>query len=159
MPKILTGGSKPTPEKGEIIEAVLADIADGMSAKGAVRKDGRISPAQFFAWVAADRELQERYSAACMQRGDAFFEDTLVIADNVPEDPAAVAKAKLQIDTRKWAAAKLNAKKYGDRSTVDLNMNPMDMDTAELLQRFRQLSEKLGLPPPPDTLLAEPVVH
>ena len=37
------------------------------------------------------------------------------ISDEVAPEPSEVAKARLRVDTRKWALARMNPKKYGDK--------------------------------------------
>ncbi len=57
---------------------------------------------------------------------DKLFKECLEIADKAT--PENVSVARLQVDTRKWAAARLAPKKYGDRVEHDhkggLNFQP-----------------------------------
>lgn len=50
---------------------------------------------------------------------DFHADEMIEIADSVEADTAEVAKARLQIDTRKWQVARMNATKYGDKQQVD----------------------------------------
>lgn len=49
---------------------------------------------------------------------------------------AAVAKAKLQIDARKWKAAKLAPKKYGEKLELDADMR-VKVETRSLEDIFK----------------------
>nr|WP_218955665.1 hypothetical protein [Acinetobacter sp. YH12069] len=54
----------------------------------------------------------------------------LDIADSAEEETASIAKARLQIDARKWILGKMNPKKYSDKQTVEMtgaNGGPIDM--------------------------------
>ncbi|RAP72956.1 putative ubiquitin carboxyl-terminal hydrolase 35 [Candidatus Erwinia dacicola] len=42
------------------------------------------------------------------------------IADTVVEESAAVSKARLQVDTRKWILSRMAPKKYGDKITNEI---------------------------------------
>jgi hypothetical protein len=60
-----------------------------------------------------DEDFLERYARAREAQADKLFKECLTIADAArPED---VNVARLRVDTRKWAAARLAPKKYGDR--------------------------------------------
>jgi hypothetical protein len=50
---------------------------------------------------------------------DKLFKECLEIADKAT--PENVSVARLQVDTRKWAAARLAPKKYGDRISHDVH--------------------------------------
>src|SRR5699024_11757761 len=49
-----------------------------------------------------------------------IFEEIFEIADTAIPDAAEVAKARLRVDTRKWALARMNPRKYGDKVTNEL---------------------------------------
>lgn len=89
----------------------------------------------FYKWIDSDEEKQKRYARACEIRADAIFEDILEIADDSSQDVIEtdlgdgvvaskmnaefVQRSRLRVDARKWIAAKLNPKKYGDRVELD----------------------------------------
>lgn len=66
-------------------------------------------------WLNKDDAFVEQYARACARREDSFFDDLIEIADSVTADAAEVAKARVQIDARKWVLSRMNPKKYGDR--------------------------------------------
>lgn len=71
-------------------------------------------------WLTRHPEFSEQYAKATDERAVGMFEDMFEIADFVDKDPAAVSKAKLQVDVRKWALSRMNPKKYGDKLTTEL---------------------------------------
>jgi len=69
-------------------------------------------------WLTKHNDFSEQYAKATDERAVGMFEDMFDIADDVVADPAEVSKAKLRVDTRKWALSRMNPKKYGDRATT-----------------------------------------
>ena len=85
-------------------------------------------------WLHDYPDFADMYKNAQRARADALFEETLTIADdgrndwmqrNDPENPGWVAngehlaRSRLRVDTRKWAASKLNPNRYGDKLAVE----------------------------------------
>ena len=88
------------------------------------------------AWLTDYPDFAQAYSAAQRARGDVLFEEALTVADdarndwiarNDPNNPGwlangeHIARSKLRVDTRKWAASKLNPARYGDKLAVEGN--------------------------------------
>lgn len=79
-------------------------------------------------WRLKHPEFSDQYALAKLKQADLLAEECLEISDNVSEDTlintdgfevanaAAIARARLRIDTRKWLASKLLPKQYGDRN-------------------------------------------
>lgn len=86
--------------------------------------------------IAKDLDFQARYEKALQDRADRLAEEILEISDSMPPEglePAAmsawVADKRLRVDARKWVAAKLQPKRYGDRIDVavtDTRISVMD---------------------------------
>lgn len=73
-----------------------------------------------YEWLNSD-EFRENYTDAQAARADYFFDEILNIADGCPADKEEVARAKLRIETRKFAMARMSPKKYGEKVNVDLS--------------------------------------
>jgi len=73
------------------------------------------SASSVFLWLTKYKDFSDNYAKAQQERSEAMFEEMLEIGDDVEADAAAVSKAKLRVDTRKWALARMNPKKYGDK--------------------------------------------
>lgn len=82
--------------------------------------------ATVFRWLAQHEEFRDQYAKATETRTDAIFEEMFDIADSVAEEAAAVGKARLRIDTRKWALARMNPKKYGDKVSQEIDHRSSD---------------------------------
>jgi hypothetical protein len=86
--------------------------------------------------IAKDLDFQARYEKALQDRADRLAEEILEISDSEPPaglEAAAmsawVADKRLRVDARKWVAAKLQPKRYGDRIDVavtDTRISVMD---------------------------------
>ena len=97
--------------------------------------------------IAKDLDYQARYEKALQDRADRLAEEILEISDSEPPaglEPAAmsawVADKRLRVDARKWVAAKLQPKRYGDRidvSVVDTRISVTDA-LAQAKQRVLQ---------------------
>jgi hypothetical protein len=75
------------------------------------------SAAAVFRWLGTHEPFREQYARAGQERCEAFAEDIIALADEPiePGDNAAVQRARLRVDTRKWLMSKLAPRKYGDR--------------------------------------------
>src|SRR5262245_17178470 len=74
-----------------------------------------------------DEDFLERYTRAREAQADLFFKECLEIADrgrdSENESQARTQRDRLRVDTRKWMAARLAPKKYGDRESHDVQDN------------------------------------
>lgn len=76
------------------------------------------------AFMAQDPEAMRQFDLAREASADAFFDKAQAIADTADGDPK-VARVRLQ--AWQWLAAKRNPRRYGERSTVDLNVRHVDL--------------------------------
>ena len=108
--------------------------------------DGVIKRDKFYAIINEDESKRDRYARACEDRQEALFDEILDIADEKSKDTKVnedgveivdhenIQRSRLRIDARKWALAKMNPKKYGDkidhtvdqRSTITVNIPDED---------------------------------
>ena len=105
---------------------VCALIADGESLRSVCKRPGMPNTTKVMRWLREYPDFREQYAKAMESRADAVFEELFDIADDVTEEPSAVAKARLRIDTRKWALARMSPKKYGDKVTQDIDLKSSD---------------------------------
>ncbi|MGP2481820.1 ubiquitin carboxyl-hydrolase [Pantoea eucalypti] len=122
--------NKKTGRPSDYLPEVAADIcsllADGESLRKVCERAGMPNKATVFRWLAQHDEFRDQYAKATETRADAIFEEMFDIADVVAEEAAAVAKARLRIDTRKWALARMNPKKYGDKVSQEIDHKSSD---------------------------------
>lgn len=102
-------------QRSELLQRVIRDVLEGNQLKHAVAAQG-ISLYQFHDWISGDREAAIAYSRARELHSDVLVDEAKHIADTEPD----AAKARNQIEIRKWIASKHNSRTYGDR--IDLNV-------------------------------------
>ncbi len=100
----------------ETFEAALIRISNGEPVR-------RIIKEHKTDWYAFEKRLSHgdnatRYARAKELAMDALADQIFDISDDVPTDKDAIAKARLQVDTRKWVMSKLAPKKYGTHATL-----------------------------------------
>ena len=116
-PKSTAG--RPTIYSEELIERICEQISNGKSLRVVCRAKDMPSMSTVMVWLGENDEFSEQYRKATGQREDFHFEEMMEIADKVLPESAEVAKAKLQIDTRKWVLSRMNPKKYGDKQQME----------------------------------------
>ncbi len=110
----------------EVAADICSQLADGESLRKVCERPGMPAKATVFRWLAQHEEFRDQYAKATETRADAIFEEMFDIADSVAEEAAAVGKARLRIDTRKWALARMNPKKYGDKVSQEIDHRSSD---------------------------------
>lgn len=125
-PKNYAGTGRPSDYMPEVAADICALLANGESLRKVCERPGMPSKTSVFRWLAEHQEFRDQYAKAAETRADAIFESMFDIADNAVEEAAAVAKARLRIDTRKWALARMNPKKYGDKVSQDIDVKSSD---------------------------------
>jgi len=126
---------RPTLYSEELIDEICERISDGESIKDICADDEMPKRTTIFRWLAKYEEFRNLYARAREEQADLIFDEVKKIADECGGErdetgryvPDQVTKARLQIDTRKWQAAKLRPKVYGDRidhTSSDGTMRP-----------------------------------
>lgn len=117
-----TGNKKGRPSDylPEVADDICALLASGESLLKVCKRPGMPDKSTVFRWMAIHEDFRDKYAKATDARADALFEEMFDIADDVIPDSAEVAKARLRVDTRKWALARMNPRKYGDKVTNEI---------------------------------------
>lgn len=129
-PAVVVSGADYTPEKqrtvvrpkeitAELFEHICLRLEDGASLLKLNDIDGMPSFGMFYRYMENNQSATERYARARQTQADFLAIETMKIADEEP-DPST---ARNRIDARRWYAAKVAPKKYGDRIEVDHNVN------------------------------------
>lgn len=122
------GRGRPTVYSLELATKLCDYLSSGMSLRSACKQKGMPDKAQVFRWLSVSNEalwandFRDQYTRAKQEAADAMAEEILEIADeklNTSGDGkitnAAIQRAKLRIDTRKFLMAKMKPKVYGDK--------------------------------------------
>ncbi|KTR05013.1 terminase small subunit protein [Aureimonas ureilytica] len=130
----MTRVSEFTEETGDMI---CERIANGESLRAICRDPDTPAQSTVFKWLASNAAFAEQYARAREAQADALFDEILDIADDGRNDlmekfdadgaqqgwrenGEVLKRSVLRVDARKWMAGKLQPKKYGDRSQMEL---------------------------------------
>lgn len=163
---------RPSDYNADIAAEVCARLVEGESLRKICKDDDMPAISTVFKWLAAHDEFVEQYALARDSQADTLADEIIDIADDgkrdytVDEDGHAVvdhdhiARSRLRVDARKWIAAKLKPKKYGDRIHQEVTGKdgaPIQYEDARdrNLQLIDQLSSRIASPTPGETPAAE----
>ena len=110
-----------------IFSEILEDIENGLSLRASLKKENRPNSETFYKWIDNNEDKTKRYARATEKRADAIFEEIIEIAEHREEDHTpftgsnVIQRDRLRIDARKWMLAKLNPKKYGEKTQTELS--------------------------------------
>jgi len=134
---------RPTDYTKDMADKICEKIANGRSLRSICAEDGVPPMKTIYRWLEANEEFRHQYARARDKQADYFAEEIIEIADSAEAESAAVSKAKLQIDARKWAASKIAPKKYGDKQEIDVKSSDGSMTPTVRLnaEEFRKIAE------------------
>ena len=125
--------TKPVGRPGKFSQAaadrICIEIADGRSLRSICRDPGAPRINTVMRWLAdgTNADFRQQYARAREVQADRLAEEILEIADdgsndtyidengNARTDQDVIARSRLRVDARKWLAAKMAPKKYGDK--------------------------------------------
>jgi len=107
---------RPSEYTSEVGDAICGRLANGESLKKITDEKKMPAAPTVYRWIRTYEEFRNNYTRATEDRAGHMFDDMLEIADEGnPED---VMRARLRVDTRKWALSKMIPKKYGDKTAL-----------------------------------------
>lgn len=116
---------------------VLREIGNGSSLITAIKKPGYPTYDAFQRHLRAHPEVKRMYEEAIEVRADYLAESLIDISDETPPEgldgpqlSAWINQMKIRIDTRKWTAAKLRPKVWGERMDVNVTQTQISITTA-----------------------------
>jgi hypothetical protein len=108
------------------IEFVSSHIAEGMTI-GRLAEFIECSRPMLSFWINQTEDRKNAVLSARRLKAEKLAEDALDIADYADgSSSSAVNKARLQVDTRKWMASKLDPENFGEKS-MELNISVGDL--------------------------------
>lgn len=119
---------RPTDYSPELINEICDRIANGEPLVRICREEAMPNVVTVYRWLNKYPEFSNLYAKAKDAAADTLAEEIQDIADSIPMettdkegntkfDPAYINWMRLRVDARKWVAAKLKPRKYGDRLT------------------------------------------
>jgi len=134
---------RPSKFSQDLAENICEQIANGKSLRAICAGDDMPSATTVFKWLNENQDFSEQYARARDRQADHYFEEIVEIADSVEADSAAVAKARLQVDARKWTLSKLAPKKYGEKTELDVKSSDGSMTPTVRIdaEEYRKIAE------------------
>jgi hypothetical protein len=135
-------GGRPSKYSDELANEICSRIAGGLSLSKLCKMADMPNASTVFKWIGENPEFSNKYTKATTERAELMFDDMLEIADN--ENSEDTQRARLRVDTRKWALSKLMPKKYGDRQTVEHagGISLTEMSEDELNRKLNELAKQ-----------------
>lgn len=125
---------RPSEYSDEIALDICERLADGESLRSIGCDENMPSQRTIYRWLAANETFCQQYARARETQADTLVDEMLDIADDGSNDwmerrredgsvdevvnHEHIARSKLRLDARKWIAAKLQPRKYGDKLDV-----------------------------------------
>lgn len=131
---------RPSDYLPEVADDICSLLMTGESLRSICKRTGMPSLSTVTLWLTKHEEFSVQYARAREIQAEVLAEDAMNIADAAVEEAAAVAKARLQVDARKWYAGKVAPKKYGDRVQHDQNITITDLTDDEIDRRLKELT-------------------
>ncbi len=94
---------------------ICSQISTGNHLNAICKQDNMPTRTTVYKWLETNPTFADMYVRAREERTDLMADEIIDIADQTFEDAAAVMKARLRVDTRKWLMAKMSPRKYGDK--------------------------------------------
>ena len=114
----------------ETRDIICDRLSGGESLTSICKDDGMPAKVTVFKWIRNDAEFANQYARAREAQAEHYLDEIIQISDysvlDTGIDPESgnertnhdvIQRAKLRVDTRKWAMSRLAPKKYGDRIT------------------------------------------
>lgn len=144
---------RPSSYTDAIGDTICAKLASGSSLTRICKGDDMPGLETVYRWLRERDDFRDRYASAREDQADTLADEIVEIADEtafdtkegpngkLTADSEWIARSRLRVDARKWVAAKLKPKKYGDKTLVGSDPdNPLPTSVAVV---FRD-------PPKPD---------
>ncbi|MHC2462104.1 terminase small subunit-like protein [Bradyrhizobium embrapense] len=119
--------ARPSDYSLELAALICDRMAEGESLRTICKAEDMPARSTVFLWLAAHKEFSDLYARATDARAHLLAEEILEISDDgrndtykdddghVITDHDVIARSRLRVDSRKWLAARLAPRKYGDR--------------------------------------------
>ena len=126
-------GGRPSDYSIDIATHICSELARGRPLVKICGADDMPDVTTVYRWILAHEEFRLMYARAREDQADTMADEIIQIADDGINDTYEVeggvkltdhdviARSRLRVDARKWVAAKLKPKKYGDRIAQEVS--------------------------------------
>ena len=98
----------------ELAASICAQVSGGLTIKEICLLDDMPGRTAVYKWLGEHEDFANMYARAREERAELVADEIIAIADDGGLDPN---DKRVRIDARKWWAAKVNPKKFGDKVT------------------------------------------
>lgn len=115
---------RPSKYSQPIADKLCEELVEGRSLRRICLDDDMPAASTIFKWLKQNEDFAEQYARAREAQADTLADEIVDIADDGSNDYMgedekyngdAVARSRLRVEARKWVAAKLKPKKYGEK--------------------------------------------
>lgn len=138
---------RPTGYSIELAREICVRLAHGEPLVRMCKEEKMPTVSSVYVWLTQHKEFADMYAKAREDQADTLADEIIAIADEsqndsyvddngkVKTDWEVVGRSKLRVDARKWVAAKLKPRKYGDRvdHAIEANMTVTLAETDKAL--------------------------
>jgi hypothetical protein len=151
--------ARPSDYTEELALHICAELASGRSLVSICKDDDMPDISTVYRWRLAHPAFRDMYTRAREDQADTLADEIVGIADESINDTyldsdgnertnhEVVARSKLRVDARKWVAAKLKPRSYGDKLDLthsgELNVKTLSDD--DLDKRIAEAAGKAGI--------------
>lgn len=147
---------RPTKYSDTLIHRICTRIAAGESLVKICREPRMPARSTVMDWLLQHEDFADKYARAKELCAELYADEIIEIADdgrndtykddrgNIRTDHDVVQRSKLRVDARKWSAARLAPKKYGDKIQQELtgaNGTPLAQPMAQVVLTTEKLEE------------------
>lgn len=137
---------RPTDYCQEKADLICEKLSDGCSLKEICAPDDMPTRSTVYRWLSLHSEFSDMYVRAREEQAETLADEIIAIADETYDDIAIddkgnercntefIQRSKLRVDARKWVAAKLKPKKYGEKVQQEVsgpNGGPLQISRVE----------------------------
>lgn len=117
---------RPTDYSPELAGRICNLLAEGKSLREICDADDMPSRETVRRWRNSNEEFRGQYALAREEQADTGFDELVELSDSATPDTVNV--VRLQIETRKWAYAKLKPGTYGERLDHKIAVEPINVN-------------------------------
>ena len=120
--------ARPSKFTQELADEICRRVSEGRSLRSVCRDADMPTDETVRQWRLADAEFSAQYARAREARAEVLADEIVEIADTAEDAQL----ARLRVDARKWAASKLDPKRYGERLDVDATVRKAEVSDEPL---------------------------
>lgn len=122
---------RPTDYCKEKADLICEKLSDGKSLKEICDPDDMPTRSTIYRWLGLHPEFSNMYDRAREEQAETLADEIIAIADesyddqmidengNIRQNSEFIQRSRLRVDARKWVAAKLKPRKYGEAKQID----------------------------------------